>query len=155
MKITFIRHGEAENRGFITMAEDERRPLTPRGKKMVRKRFEALRQKLGRGKKEIWTSHFLRAKETAEILSEVLAVPISLTDYLTVTNFTYFKREAKNVGDKDLFVVSHEPFVGEFVEAMTGTRPHVSVGDYFTVQVEDLETLRGKLLEELSWYGRD
>ena len=148
MKITFIRHGEAKHVDFCTMEEDKKRPLTPRGREVARTRFQKLRQVLGSEKKEIWTSPLVRARETAEILSQTIHIPITLEHYLTVANSEDFHKELalRKGQDLHLFVVSHEPYISDFIKEFTGEIILVHTADIITLEFDDWEDGRGKIL---------
>lgn len=152
MKITFIRHGEAEDYGACTIEEDRQRPLTKRGRKIVTERFETLAEMTEGEKREIWSSPLLRARQTADILSKALDTEISVVNYLTVANSEHFKAELEktDVSDLHLFVVSHEPFVSDFIRMITGKHLRVHTGDAITVNVENKKELKGELLLEES-----
>jgi len=71
MKIIFVRHGESENNARLS--DDKNSGLTKRGEKQARLLGDSL-------KKErisvIYTSDLLRAKETGEIISKIIGVPV-------------------------------------------------------------------------------
>lgn len=82
MKIIFVRHGESKSNAGLT--EDEDSPLTRKGKMQAKYLANSL-------KKEnisiIYTSNLLRAKQTGEIISKIIKVPIKasveeLNEYL-------------------------------------------------------------------------
>src|SRR4030067_2474104 len=71
MRIIFVRHGESENNAKLTSEEDS--SITRRGKLQA--------EHLGKDLKKqdistIYTSNLLRARETGEILSKIIKVPI-------------------------------------------------------------------------------
>jgi len=71
MNILFVRHGESGRNAKITDEKDS--DLTPLGKKQA----ELLGKRLKKYKiSKIYTSNLLRAKETGEIISKILNVPI-------------------------------------------------------------------------------
>jgi broad specificity phosphatase PhoE len=74
MKIIFVRHGESEHNAKLTDKEDS--GLTKKGKKQA----EYLGNKLKKQKiSAIYTSNLLRSKETGEIISKIIKVPIKST----------------------------------------------------------------------------
>lgn len=71
MNIIFVRHGESEHNAKVTEVSDCK--LTEIGKKQA----ETLGNRLKKYKiSDVYTSNLLRAKETGEIISEILNVPI-------------------------------------------------------------------------------
>lgn len=72
MNIIFVRHGESEHNAKVTDKEDSK--LTEKGIKQA----EAVGKKLRKYNiSTIYTSNLLRAKETGEIISKILKVPIN------------------------------------------------------------------------------
>jgi len=69
-----VRHGDAK-----AEAEDPRRPLTDLGRSQVEKTGRAAAAR-GISAREIWHSDKLRAKQTAEILGEILGARDSLRE---------------------------------------------------------------------------
>ncbi len=73
MKILLVRHGESEHNARMT--DDEDSPLTKRGKRQA----EYLGKSLKKQKidiKYIYCSNLKRSKQTAEIISKIINVPI-------------------------------------------------------------------------------
>ncbi|MCL5018156.1 MAG: histidine phosphatase family protein [Candidatus Pacearchaeota archaeon] len=76
MKIIFVRHGESMKNAKLT--EDKDSGLTKKGKAQARHLGEKLKkQKMKLS--AIYTSNLLRAKETGEIISKIIKVPIKST----------------------------------------------------------------------------
>mgnify|MGYP001570422398 FL=1 len=74
MRIIFVRHAESEHNAKLS--EIENTPLTKRGKRQA----EYLGKKLKNQEiSAIYTSKLLRAKETGEIISKIIKVPIKGT----------------------------------------------------------------------------
>jgi broad specificity phosphatase PhoE len=79
MIIYFVRHGEVENPGGVKYGRLPGFPLTSRGKLEI----EATADKLkGLGIEAIYASSLLRTKQSAEIISEKLNIPIIYDDRL-------------------------------------------------------------------------
>jgi len=74
LEFCFFRHGIAVERDDPGVASDAERPLTDDGVRKTRVAAEGLKR-LGAGYDKILTSPWLRAKQTADILAEVLALP--------------------------------------------------------------------------------
>jgi phosphohistidine phosphatase len=73
-EICFFRHGIALDRGDPGVESDAARPLTEEGIRKTRAAAEGLKR-LDAGFEKILTSPWLRASQTAAILSEVLLLP--------------------------------------------------------------------------------
>jgi phosphohistidine phosphatase len=112
-----FRHGEAYQIGERGIETDDERPLTPKGKSVTADVCAGLR-KLGVSGDLIWHSPLVRAAETAEIIRTDLAVPqmeekrglafVSDAEDL-------FLSLAKLPPDMNLFVVGHQPQLGDWV----------------------------------------
>jgi phosphohistidine phosphatase SixA len=91
MKIILIRHGEKEKKEF---KEDKEKGLTERGKKQVLYLADYLKKF---NVSEIYSSNLIRAKETAEIISKKINIPIKasfeeLNEYESKHFKNYFLR---------------------------------------------------------------
>jgi phosphohistidine phosphatase len=71
MKILLLRHGIAVDHGTPGYERDSERPLTPEGRRKTRVIARAL-GKLGVAPDAILTSPYVRARQTAEIVADVL-----------------------------------------------------------------------------------
>ncbi len=74
LELCFFRHGIAIDRGDPSVTSDPERPLTEDGIRKTRAAAEGLKR-LDGGYDRILTSPWLRAKQTAAILADVLALP--------------------------------------------------------------------------------
>jgi phosphohistidine phosphatase len=68
MELYLLRHGLAVERGTAGFEDDFTRPLTPKGRRQLRKTVGAMKQ-LTRGVDLILSSPLLRAKQTADIIA--------------------------------------------------------------------------------------
>ncbi|OGJ13192.1 hypothetical protein A3K82_01290 [Candidatus Pacearchaeota archaeon RBG_19FT_COMBO_34_9] len=74
MKIIFVRHGESKHNAKLTLLGDS--GLTKKGKAQAKYLGMRLKkQKIS----AIYTSNLLRAKETGEIISKIIKVPVKST----------------------------------------------------------------------------
>ena len=71
MKISYLRHGIAVERGTPDFENDSGRQLTAKGKRQLRQTAAAMK-KMGLHFDLILSSPFLRARQTAEIVAESL-----------------------------------------------------------------------------------
>jgi len=73
MELFLLRHGPAVERGSRGFEDDAARPLTPKGRRQLRKTTAAIK-KMERSFDLILSSPFLRAKQTAEIVAAELKI---------------------------------------------------------------------------------
>jgi len=112
-----FRHGEAYQLGENGIETDDERPLTPKGKSITADVCTGLR-KLGVSGDLIWHSPLVRAVETAEIIRTELAIP-----QMEEKRGLAFIGEAEDLfnslgqlpPDLDLFIVGHQPQLGDWV----------------------------------------
>ena len=124
MQLLFLRHGPAEARNDWR-GDDEERPLSAQGKLLVADvAFSLTRQQTRPA--VILTSPFLRAKQTAEIVSEHLGdgTQVLVDDRLAPgLGPKQLAKILRNYGDNAvLMLVAHDPDVSELV------RKHSTVG---------------------------
>ncbi len=148
MQLYVVRHGPAGD-SFEWEGPDQERPLTPRGKQVVRRVGGRLGE-LGIAPDAILTSPYVRAAQTAEILAQAL----DRTDRLATD-----ARLAAGFGTADLMslladydrahvlmIVGHEPDLGEAVCELTGAeRIRMKKGAVARVDLADPHTSRGEL----------
>lgn len=113
MELYLLRHGLAVERGEPGFAEDSARPLTPKGRRQIRKSAAAIRKLAGRFDL-ILSSPYLRAKQTAEIAARELAAKgrLKLSNALapggSARNLCRQLAREKPIPEKVL-LVGHEP----------------------------------------------
>src|SRR3989344_8936348 len=73
MKIILIRHGESEHNAKITLSRDSK--LTKKGEIQAKHLGEKIKNKKIKID-AIYTSNLIRSKQTAEIISKIIKVPI-------------------------------------------------------------------------------
>lgn len=119
MQLLVIRHAIAEDRGEFaaTGAPDEERPLTPFGKRRMRRNIDGLRRIAPRIN-VLASSPLLRAQQTASMLAEayhvdeVVSVEALRHDSLPRTLVPWL---AKQDPESVVAVVGHEPHLGMLV----------------------------------------
>ena len=132
MRVLFVRHAEADELGHGIPGEDEKRPLTRKGRRQCEKLAAAL-EVLELKPRLILSSPLVRASETAEILSQNLKrapEPIKTRSLLPAASWSDLKREIARHGDvlagkrakaAVVIVVGHQPNLAEMVAvALTG-----------------------------------
>jgi len=113
MELHLLRHGIAVERGAHNLRNDSHRPLTPEGIKRTRKvarALAALKLKFD----VVFTSPYVRAKQTADIVAEVLGIPqkLRLSNALAPGGrprelMAEVRRQCK--GSSRVLLVGHEP----------------------------------------------
>ncbi|MEI8138603.1 MAG: phosphohistidine phosphatase SixA [bacterium] len=110
MKIYLLRHGSAVSVGEQGVCTDEERMLTKEGRECTATVLRRLRKvcKL----QQIWTSPLVRARETAEIASEILEphVQVSTLEHLRAgADPARILRWLKTCTDDSIMLVGHMP----------------------------------------------
>jgi len=126
MELFLLRHGLAVERGTPGFANDADRPLTPQGRRQLRKIAAAMRQ-MELSFDEILSSPFLRARQTAEIVAKEL----NLKKRLTFADEMQPGGKAKKLiqlltslkpGPAKILLVGHEPDLSNLISwFVTGT----------------------------------
>ena len=130
MKIYLIRHGEAE----IYAEDDFKRKLTTIGRVKLENSFKAFANRLeDKRSYKIYSSPLERAKETAEILAKYLDSDFEVKDYLAGGRI----RDILKTLDQDgnYILVSHEPFISNWIYQLTGEMKIVSRGSINFVEI--------------------
>lgn len=116
--IVAIRHAKPVSEGY---AEDHLRPISEEGKE-AQKKLAAHLQEAGIIPNTIWTSPLLRAQQSAEILSEIFAVPYR--EEPALGNSFDRERILEKIPlpelNQTLFLVGHAPTLPEFVNDLVG-----------------------------------
>ncbi|MCK6455400.1 MAG: phosphohistidine phosphatase SixA [Phycisphaerae bacterium] len=153
MFVYLVRHAIAVARGAGTEFADANRPLTSEGIKKMRRCTAALQQ-VGVRLTEVWTSPYVRAVQTAEILLGGFgnAVPIRVVEHLAPAGeFDLLVEElSRQPMSAGIALVGHEPFLGEFATyLLTGLRSgrvRFKKGGVACFEITDLERpIRGDL----------
>lgn len=134
MKIYFIRHGEAE----IYAEDDFKRKLTTIGRVKLENSFKVFANRLeDKRSYKIYSSPLERAKETAEILAKHLDSDFEVKDYLAGGRI----RDILKTLDQDgnYILVSHEPFISNWIYQLTGEMKIVSRGSINFVEIDPKE----------------
>jgi phosphohistidine phosphatase len=120
MELYFVRHGRAEDREVWAPRDDDLRPLTEDGiarMKQTARTIKALKVRPD----AILTSPLTRARQTADILSEVLGVAVeeeaALAEFGVGALATMIEHHA---GARSLMLVGHEPDFSIVVGMLTG-----------------------------------
>ncbi|MBA3686628.1 MAG: histidine phosphatase family protein [Planctomycetes bacterium] len=120
MRLIVIRHAEAVDRDAWT-GNDEDRPLTKAGGQIAKSTFKAARR-LGHKGTEIWTSPWLRARATAELLSAIWELPLREVPWLTSGAMSAKDRAERLHASPVPVLVGHEPDLGELIGYLVGAK---------------------------------
>ena len=135
MTLWLLRHGEAE----VRARSDAERPLTERGRKEARKSAERLR---GRPLQHILVSPYLRARQTAEIVREVLglALPLTTVDWATPDDSPHEAARHLDGYPGHCLLVSHNPLLGQ----LAGFLQHGHLQEPLLLRTASLVELEGE-----------
>lgn len=124
MHLYLLRHGIAQE-AYQWDGSDSTRPLTDEGHEKTRAVLKALRKKHAIELDAIWTSPYLRAKQTAAIAADVLEAKIlecpALAVGAGVAAVASFMKE--HPAPERLMLVGHEPSMGEMLSDLSGEGP--------------------------------
>lgn len=119
MRLTLLRHGEAVDREEW-QGDDSARPLTKDGQGEAELVCKLTRKLVKAG--EIWTSPWLRARQTAEIASHIWKLPLREFDWLAGGALSAAERAARLQPHTDVVMVGHEPDLGELTRFLCGAQ---------------------------------
>lgn len=120
MELYFLRHGIAAERDDLKYKDDSLRPLTAQGKQKMRKGARGMRA-LGLTFDAILCSPYLRAKQTAEIVTQVFKLKntkINFTNNLVPgAPLEKLLQEIRTdfPQSQSILFVGHEPHLTEFI----------------------------------------
>ncbi len=144
MELYFLRHGEAEPPSAA--ASDEARGLTDRGKQDAVAVAELLRH-FSRRPEAIYTSPLLRARQTGDILGEVLGLQARADERLrSGATLGGLQALAAEYGLERIVFVGHEPDMSTIIHELTGGRVKMRTSGCARVDADRLEPGRGILM---------
>jgi phosphohistidine phosphatase len=156
MNIFILRHGIAVERGTPGFENDSQRPLTPKGKRQLRKTAGAMK-KMNLRFDLILSSPFERAKQTAEIVAEELKLKKRLKFSDELQSGGEQKRLIREVAElkpppENALLVGHEPDLSRLISLL------VSGGENMAIDFKkgglcklEVETLRSCSSAKLIW----
>jgi phosphohistidine phosphatase len=122
MKLYLVRHGIAQERLGGAILNDSQRPLTDEGREETKMVAQALKR-IGVRADLVVTSPLVRAKQTGEIIHEVLGgkQDMKMTDSLAPggSHSGVYKFLKQFIALEEIFCVGHEPDIGKLVAALT------------------------------------
>ncbi|MGO4987094.1 SixA phosphatase family protein [Gallicola sp. Sow4_E12] len=126
MKLIFLRHGIAEEKGNV---DDFDRKLTPKGIEKLNKYLPYLAAYLEKKDPEIWSSPKVRADETAQLLKENLfETEIIYKDFIASGDLGKLDEELSQTEEKTIVLVGHEPFLSAWTREITGEEVVIKKG---------------------------
>ena len=124
LELYLIRHGLAAERGE-EYPDDSKRPLTSEGLARLRKEAKAL-DNLDVSFDQILSSPLVRAKQTAEVFTEVMKSkpPVAFSDALTPagTPAAVIQELSRHMRKASVALVGHEPNMGELAAHLIGAK---------------------------------
>ena len=153
MKLYLVRHGIAVDHDAPGIISDTARELTAEGVEKMRRNARALRR-LGMEVNQIWTSPLLRARQTAEILSEELGQNTAVQTVKSLEPNGHFEELLGRLSEQSrlraVALVGHEPFLGEFTSFLIGGPRNLSIpfkkGGAACVEIDEfVAPLQGRL----------
>ncbi len=124
MQLCLVRHAIAVERSSA-FVDDRARPLTPEGRKRMAEAAAGLKKLFPAS--EILSSPLLRARQTAEILSDCYGAKVRLLDGLGNGDHFAALNGCRSVRDGAI-LVGHEPWMSELLSLMlTGNATEVAV----------------------------
>ncbi len=147
MKLYILRHGIAVEPGTPGYETDADRPLTSEGERKMRQIAGAM-EALELSFDLILSSPYLRARQTAEIVAEVLKArkKLELSDSLTPNGSTKKLVELLNSikpSPESVLLVGHEPFLSGLISLLVSGREDFTVvmkkGGFCKLSTESLK----------------
>jgi phosphohistidine phosphatase len=143
MRLYFLRHAQAEPGG----SDDHDRQLTPDGHRRTATAASVMAA-LGISPAHIYTSPRIRALQTAEIVADVLELPVEVREQV---NFGFDLDGLEALiedlsDDSEVMFVGHEPSFSMMVHELTGADIDMKKGGLARVDLYDREDLSGTLV---------
>ncbi len=126
MKLYLMRHGAA-----LSDRDDPTRPLSEQGRLDIQKSATELVSEKDFSIQTIYHSGKTRAAQTAEIMSEVIAPGIALTQHPGLNPNDIVDQFVEEIEgfDNDTLVVGHLPFLGVLAGRLTGREHLFNLGE--------------------------
>jgi phosphohistidine phosphatase len=147
MMLSLLRHGIAVEPGSPGYEDDSARPLTAKGERRTRRIAEGMLA-LGLSYDLILSSPYVRARQTADLVAEVLKTPegVQLSDTLTPEGSPRQVIEALHSDERErqgILLVGHEPYLSRLISTLlTGNSNLPVVMKKGGLCMLDVETLR-------------
>ena len=156
MKLYLLRHGDAGKRRDPKFANDDERPLSPKGTHRTKLLAHAL-SSWEVSFDVIWSSPLARARQTAEIVERGLRLHgrLEFTKHLAPGDTEKLVAQINSIrpAPKSVMLVGHEPFLSEFISLLCTGGPQLSLalkkGAVCRLEVETLDCARCASLDWL------
>ena len=161
MNLYLLRHGLAAELTTTGLSKDSERPLTPKGRRKLKKIAAGIKA-LELEFDVIFSSPYVRARQTAEIVAEALHAGKSLEFTSTLTpggsHSELIKRLNQSPELREALLVGHEPHLSELISLLVSGKSGFSVtmkkGGLCKLAVESLRVGRCASLEWLLTPGQ-
>ena len=139
MKLYLMRHGDA-----LSSQQDPERGLSERGKDNIVKIAKHVQQQKITFE-HIYHSEKKRAKQTAEIMAEIISpeIKINVLQDITPTDDPILVFDEINSWDEDTLVTSHLPFIPNLISLLTGQDAFLTSISFETGTIVCLEKQSG------------
>jgi phosphohistidine phosphatase len=125
MQLTLLRHGPAVEREKWS-GNDAERPLTENGAELTVSMLKHTRELIKAV--EIWTSPWVRARQTAELASSIWKLPLREMDWLAGEALSAAERAARLQPHTDVVLIGHDPDLGDLARFLCGARIELKKG---------------------------
>ncbi len=119
MRLTLLRHGPAVDQEKWS-GNDADRPLTESGAELTTETIKSARGLIKAV--EIWTSPWVRARQTAELASSLWKLPLREVDWLAGESMPAAERASRLQPHTDVVLVGHEPDLSDLVRFLCGAK---------------------------------
>lgn len=119
MRLTLLRHARAMERDEW-QGDDADRPLTKDGIRQATRTLKDLRGLIKAV--EIWTSPWLRARQTAELASGLWKLPLREMDWLAGEACPSADRASRLQANTDVVLVGHDPDLSDLARFLCGAQ---------------------------------
>lgn len=152
IQLCFFRHGIAVEKDDPSVTTDADRPLTDDGARKTRAAAEGLKA-LDAGYEKIFTSPWLRAKQTAAIVAEVLALPApeELSQLAGDQTAADLVEALAHHRSRRMVLVGHQPLLGETVVHLLGGKFFLDLKKSGACSIE-VEGLPARKSATLLWH---
>ena len=120
MRLVVLRHGKAVARERWRK-DDYLRPLTPAGERQLETVCAVLKPWVD--VEEVWTSPWVRARQTGVVASTIWKVPLREVAWLAGDAMVAGERRRHLPRDRDIAIVGHEPDLGVLIGLLVGGAP--------------------------------
>jgi phosphohistidine phosphatase len=150
MELILIRHGKAEPRDADL--SDEKRRLIPKGVEKLREDLPYLRGYLkDRPDLLLWSSDITRAKETADLVSEICQIEkVYPQEFLATGEYKEMvKRLKKTPEETTVVMVGHEPDLSFWAEKLCRKTIVFKKGGAAIIEIKKEPEIKGQLIQVL------